>query len=648
MTEHPARSRQFDERPIFVFSSPTTPNGDLHLGHLGGPYLGADAYVRFQRMNGATVFHIAGSDDYQSYVAGAARRIGQSPSQTAAHFSAEILATHRLMDIEIDEYTVSGADDSYPGRVREFFSRVAAAPQVRLVEDAALFDAETGQYLYEVDVSGGCPTCAHPTGGNMCEECGEPNFCADLAEPRSAVSDARPRLGTITRYSLALGELAGDIQAHHRLGRVPGRVKELSHRLFRRDRLEVAITHPGEWGVAPAETGVAGQVIWVWIDMAYRFLHGIETVGRKRGETWRADQPQADWKIVHFLGFDNTFYHAVFVPAMYRLGYPDWAPDIDYNVNEFSLLDGSKFSTSRRHAVWGKDILGPHSVDAVRCYLSWMRPEGRRSNFVMADYQAFVADRLVGSWQRWLNDLGARLDKHYGGLTPQAGSWTPEHLAMRGRLADRLSAVSHSLAQDDFSLNRAARELNGIVDDVLAFAAAESATSQLAAWQDQARTGIALELAAAQLLSLVSAPLMPRFAARLASALGSPPPTHWPSSVELLEPGTRIDLAGQVFFGAPMASALLPWLTGTVAQALRLPADQAPADSSLALLGMTSMQSIALQYQILDRTGVDLSIEDLLGERSLAELAAFLRAGMSDEQLSDFESAGQPAEVLPL
>ena len=36
------------DRPHFVFSTPPTPNGDLHLGHLSGPYLGADVFVRFQ------------------------------------------------------------------------------------------------------------------------------------------------------------------------------------------------------------------------------------------------------------------------------------------------------------------------------------------------------------------------------------------------------------------------------------------------------------------------------------------------------------------------------------------------------------------------------------------------------------------------
>lgn len=86
----------FGDRPVFVFSTPPTPNGDLHLGHLSGPYLGADAFVRFQRMNGADAWHLTGSDDYQSWVVGAARREGRTPAETAAHYSAEIARTLAL------------------------------------------------------------------------------------------------------------------------------------------------------------------------------------------------------------------------------------------------------------------------------------------------------------------------------------------------------------------------------------------------------------------------------------------------------------------------------------------------------------------------------------------------------------------------
>lgn len=545
-----AGRRRFTERPLFVFSTPPTPNGDLHLGHLSGPYLGADAYVRFQRMNGAQAWHLTGSDDYQSYVVGRARREGRSPADVAAHYSAEIAETLRLMDIELDQYTVTQDTPGYAAGLQDFFSRVVSSGQAGVASGPALFDGDTGSYLYEVDVSGRCPSCDSPAGGNICEECGEPNVCADLVEPRSAVSAAPPRQGRIDRYLLPLHEFRDDLVAHHRLGRVPMRLRELANRVLSRTRLDVPISHPASWGVAPREQDLDGQVIWVWPEMSYGFLHGIQVLGERLGRTWRADEPDPDWKIVHFFGYDNSFYHAILYPALYRLAYPDWRPDIDYNVNEFYLLDHQKFSTSRRHAVWGKDILGEETVDAVRFYLSSTRPEGRRTNFELDEYQRVVDETLVHGWQQWLDDLGRRVRQQYGGQVPDAGVWRPEHTAFFNRLGARLSMITASLGPDGFSLNQAARELTGIVEDAREFGRLEAVGSDLAVWRDDTRTAVALELAAALLLARCAAPVMPRFAARLADALGTGDLSRWPRTVDLVPPGTRTDLCQRTFFRA--------------------------------------------------------------------------------------------------
>src|SRR5262249_38150042 len=156
-------------------------------------------------------------------------------------------------------------------------------------------------------------------------------------------------------------------------------------------------------------------------------------------------------------------------------------------------LDGDKFSTSRRHAIWGKDILSPETVDGIRYYLALTRPETHRTNFTMAEYEKVVTDTLVGTWQRWLNDLGARLDKHYGGVVPDAGIWTPEHTAFLARLDNRLAEMTGCLGQDGFSLNLAAQTLSGIVADTLRFAGLERAALEMPDWKDEARTAIALE-----------------------------------------------------------------------------------------------------------------------------------------------------------
>ncbi|MCZ9354125.1 class I tRNA ligase family protein [Streptomyces mutabilis] len=536
------------DRPVFVFSTPPTPNGDLHLGHLSGPYLGADAYVRFQRMNGARIWHLTGSDDYQSYVLSAGRKEGRGPAETAAHYSAEIAETLRLMDIPLDQYTMTSTNEPYPEGLRTFFSSLVASGSVAPAEGEALIDSETGSYLYEGDVSGDCPHCRAGTGGNICEECGEPNLVTDLRDPTSAQSEAAPRRATMRRYSLPLHEFRKTVREHHQLGRVPARLRELAHRVFDRTRLDIPITHPSTWGVPPAEDTVDGQVIWVWPEMSYGFLHDIEVLGRRIGEPWQALQPQPDWKIVHFFGYDNSFYHAVLYPVLYKLAFPQWTPDIDYHVNEFYLLDGSKFSTSRRHAVWGKEILGPDSVDAVRYYLSRTRPEGKRTDFTRSAYEAVLHDVLIGTWQKWLADLGERVDKRYDGTAPDAGNWTPEHSAFLGRLGSRLAALTGSLRPDGFSLRQAAAELDGIVQDVVRFTTAERLVEDTDDWHDESRTAVALELAAARLLASGAAPVMPRFAGRLSAALDLPEPTAWPRTVELLTPGSKVRLSSAVFF----------------------------------------------------------------------------------------------------
>ncbi|WP_018656873.1 class I tRNA ligase family protein [Actinomadura flavalba] len=537
----------FGQRPVFVFSTPPTPNGDLHLGHLSGPYLGADVFVRFQRMNGTRAYHLTGSDDYQSYVQSLAVKEGRPPAQVAAHYSAEIAATLAAMDIPLDQYTVTGTDTTYAAGLRDYFSRIVASGAVTAREAGALFDPGDGRYLYEVDVSGGCPGCGNGTNGNICEECGEPNTVTDLTDPVAKPSAAAPVRGTVVRYMLPLHEHRDAVTEHHLDGRVPARLRELAARLFRRDSVDIPVTHPSTWGIAPAEDAVEDQVVWVWPEMAFGFLHGIQRLGERLGEPWRASEPAEDWKIVHFFGYDNSFYHSILYPVLYRAAFPGWRPDIDYHVNEFYLLEGSKFSTSRRHAIWGKEILTEDTVDAVRYFLSRTRAESERTDFRREAFDAAVRDRLIGTWQAWTSDLGRRVADDHDGTAPDAGEWTPVHRAFLARLGARLDALGGSLGPDGFSLGEAAAELDGLVDDVVRFARSETLLNA-AGLPDAARTGVALELAAARLLAHGAAPVMPRFARRLATALGQPEPEQWPSTVELVPPGTKIALAETVFF----------------------------------------------------------------------------------------------------
>lgn len=634
-----SRERQDPRRPQFVFSTPPTPNGDLHLGHLSGPYLGADVYVRYQRMIGNPAWHMTGSDDYQSYVVALAERENTTPAAAAQHFSREILLTLKMMDIEPDHYTVTNDAPGYIQGAQRFFSRTLGEDKVVFAESTALRDAMSGKYLYEVDVSGQCPGCGGATNGNICEECGEPNVVTDMAQPLSKRSQLPTERTQVARYLLPLHRFEPQIAEHHKVGRVPARMRELAHRVFSRPEFTVPVSHPSEWGIAPAETEGEGQVIWVWPEMSYGFLYDIEQLGKKINRPWSADEPGKDWKIVHFFGYDNSFYHSILYPALYHLAYPEWQPDIDYHYNEFYLLDGKKFSTSRRHAVWGKEILTPESVDAVRFYLCLTRPEQERTNFRLSEWEEEVRGTLLGEWQNWLHDLGERVGTIYQGNAPDAGIWTKEQVAFWARLNGLLQAITDALNPDGFSLRSAASHLKALVTETRAFSRSQQQLAGIAHWRDEYRTAVALELAAANLLSTVARPLMPRFSTRLAAALGNETAQSWPQQAQLVTPGNRITLQETPFFFDPQVrdpqerapqkpvdqaqrgDAHWQWLEEKLG--VLLPETRLHPAHVLSQLGATSLMTVTLQYQLLHECQVDVPLETLLNQ-PLGEIAGHI------------------------
>jgi methionyl-tRNA synthetase len=537
-------NKNINER-VYVTSTPPTPNGDLHLGHLSGPYLGADVHTRYLKMRGIDAYHISGSDDFQSYVVAKANHLGSTPEDIANYFSDEIKSTLDALNIHLDKFTRPLHNHDYQLELANFVYNLWEQGILIIEEESALFDIVSGDYIYEANVKGKCHYCHSTSCGNICEECGHSNACVEMKDTISTLSHTKPEVKSLKRLHFPLTKYLDEITKHYQHASMSAHLRILYNQMKERGFDNIAVSHPGKWGVSVPITDLQDQTVWVWFEMLFGYLFTIRELERDAGKCTTSLAIPENARIVHFFGFDNSFYHSILFPAVYTAAFPVSPLSIDYVCNEFYLLDGLKFSTSRGHAVWGKEILKEFSADQVRFYLGFSRPETSRTNFSMSDFKNVINLELIGNWHTWLMDLDNRIQNDFHGKAPDTGVWTLEQRNFFGKLQQFITDVAAGYEVATFSLQRVTRLLCELVREAQFFSSGNRLWCTVPSCHAEYRTAIALEIAAARLLALLAAPLMPEFSRLLWHSMSNAEDTSelaWPSIPPFATPGTEIKI----------------------------------------------------------------------------------------------------------
>lgn len=406
---------------------------------------------------------------------------------------------------------------SYVSSIQGMVEKLYAQGHIVATECEYLVSPEDGRALFEFYVSGKCPHCGAPAGGGCCEECGRLNEGIGLVEPAATLGSRPLARKRVTRLVFPLSRHTERLRAFLDRAVMSTHLRALAEGLLEDGLPDVPVTHPHHWGLPCTVPGFEGQVISSWFEMGHSMLEGIREHGRRVGSPV---SPEADAELVQFFGFDNGFYYALLYPLLYQLVDPGFEPPAVLVCNEFYLLDGLKFSTSRNHAIWVHEILETEPSDLVRFYLAHTRPESERTSFTVRAYEAFVSSELRERWQPWLADLGRRVRAYFGGVAPEPGLWTDVHERYYGELDTLLRRARASYEAHAFSTQMATRQLMELVHRARELAGAELPMAAVARRRDEYRTAIALELAAARALAQHVAPIMPMFAQRLWRALG--------------------------------------------------------------------------------------------------------------------------------
>lgn len=538
-------------KKVLVMPSPPTPNGDLHIGHLAGPYMRSDILTRYLKMRGCEVYFFTGSDEHQSYVAYRAEQLGLDPVEAADMFDKTIAETLEAAKIDIDVYSVPRRLTYHTDMVIDLFEDLYSRGKLVAKEEACLYCETCQQYLFEVYVHGKCPHCGANCAGCACETCARPNNCTDLEDPACSRCGHKPASRRFTRLYFPLRQSEGQLRRYHETAQMSPHMRSVCEQMLAEGLPDIPVTHFTDWGVAVPLPEFAGQCFYVWFEMVAGELAATQDMSEMVGLTggweqfWTSDQVD----VVKCFGCDNSYFYGVLFPAVAMTYRREINPPNIFLNNEFYRLDGMKFSTSRKHAIWGSEILKSTPVDNLRFYLSYTAPETEQTNFTMSEYESTVQRELVEGVQAWLQELGDRIDAETDGIAPAAAPpHTVDHVEFFSRLKRLHDEIAEAYEPRTFSNRRAARLLIELVSAARQFGETERDGDRPLLNRAEYSTSIALELASAKSLAILSAPIMPGFAASLWRCLGYETPIDWADAPTCVDAGTRIEGLNKIYF----------------------------------------------------------------------------------------------------
>ena len=507
--------------PILVAVAWPYASGSRHLGHLGGAYLPADVFARYQRLAGNEVLMVSGSDVHGTPITVRADDEGVTPNDIVDRYHTEFLENWEALGISWDLYTTTGTEN-HAKVTQEMFLQQLENGHIDKRVTEQFYDPEAKRFLPDRYVEGTCPHCEYGEArGDQCDNCGRTLDATDLVDPRSKFSGATPELRDTEHFHYRFSDFEERLSAWletkkgwrpHVLNFVRSMVKDGLH-----DR---AITRDIEWGIElPVDDLGPGKRIYVWYDAVIGYLSASKEWATSTGdpERWRHWWENPEAETYYFVGKDNIPFHAIFWPAQ-LMGYGDLNLPTNVPANQYITFAGGKASASKGVGLTINEGIEKFQVDALRFALAASFPEQSDTEISEEEIGRRINDELVATWGNLVNRVLSMVNKQCEGVIPEAVERTAED-------AELLASIDAAFAEA--STNFAAVELKAALRT--AMVAAQSVNAYLNAtepWRvvktDKERGIAILEVALSAIngARVLFAPFLPFTSDQLSNVLG--------------------------------------------------------------------------------------------------------------------------------
>ncbi len=539
------------QRRILVTSALPYANGAIHLGHLV-EYIQTDIWVRFQRMRGHEVHYVGADDQHGTPIMLRAAAEGITPRQLvdrvlhehARDFFGGLQALEQWVSdnpanpLERDERKLGGFhigfDNYYQTDSEEnrfFCERIFALLEkndlIAQREVEQFYDPVKSMFLPDRYIKGECPKCsAADQYGDSCEACGATYAPTDLNNAYSTVSGAAP----IRKASMHFFFKLSDARCETFLRDFTQSGERLQQEAA--NKMKEWLGEPGDnklsdWDISRDAPyfgfqipGAPDKFFYVWLDAPVGYFGSFRNyVERQRArghdidETAFLDADKAKTEgteMVHFIGKDILYFHALFWPAM--LVNAGHRTPTKINAHGFLTVDGAKMSKSRGTFITAQSYLDLGlNPEWLRYYFA-AKLNGTMEDIDLnlEDFIARVNSDLVGKFINIASRCAGFISKQFDGKLGQLDS----SVDFANQIAETEAHVAQAYERSDYSqalraIMALADHANSYVNDTKPWVLAKSASDD-----DRARLHIvcttALDLF--RRLTVLLKPVLPKLA----------------------------------------------------------------------------------------------------------------------------------------
>jgi methionyl-tRNA synthetase len=502
---------------ILVTSALPYANGPAHLGHLV-EYLQTDIWVRFQKLMGRDVIYVWASDVHGAPIEINAAKAGKSPEEFTRHWHESQKRDFQDFLIEFDIFYITHSPENRRWS-EEIYRRLAAGGHIEERPLEQWFCEKDQRFLPDRFVKGTCPNCgAADQYGDVCEVCGKAYASSELKQPYCALCKSAPVRRSSNHFFFKLGNFRAVLDEFtRREGALHPTIRNSVRTWLEGGLEDWCVSRDGPY-FGFEIPGAPGKYFYVWLDAPIGYLSSTEKLlGPERAlkDYWAAGAPS---RIVHVIGKDIVYFHALFWPAMLAgagLHLPDRV-----QVHGMLTFGGEKLSKSRGKMVTARQYLDAGlDPEALRWYYASNLTAAPNDLPLSAEeIQNRVNAELVKTLANFVVRALSPLKKDLGGLI----SAIPADETSRALWARALEASKKIAASyEAFELRDACQELIRLGFDANKYLQDRAPWSKRKQGDEAgARADLSLCANIAYVLGVWLAPILPRKSKELAAMLG--------------------------------------------------------------------------------------------------------------------------------